>query len=337
MNRLQALASIASSVTRRALRRVRHGPLRPGWTVGFELAHATLASALRAKDAASIRARRELLDSMALVGPSLRRVERTQVDAGGVPATWVTPKAGAEETVLLYFHGGGYVLGSARFYQEPTARLALAAGMRVLVPDYRLAPEHPYPAALEDALAVWRWLRSTGVQPSRVVVGGDSAGGGLTLALLMALRDAGQPLPAGALLLSPWVDLSCAAPSHVELAPYDYLDREEILAWARCYAGELALTDPRLSVLNASLGGLPPLFVQVGEVELLRDPVLALAERAREAGVSVTLDLCAELPHVPSSLGMLFAPAREAGERAGSAVRRMLRPASAAPPAAAAG
>jgi acetyl esterase/lipase len=272
---------------------------------------------------------------MALVGPALRQVERAPVDAGGVPATWVTPKVGAGEPVLLYFHGGGYVLGSARFYREPTARLALASGMRLLVPDYRLAPEHPYPAAQEDALAVWRWLLGTGVAPSQVVVGGDSAGGGLALALLLALRDAGEPLPAGALLLSPWVDLSCSAPSHVECAPYDYLDRETVLRWARCYAGALELTDPRLSPLHAPLGGLPPLFLQVGGAELLRDPVLALAERAREAGVSVTLDVREELTHIPSALGVLFAPAREAGEHAGQAVRRMLGAVSDAPRAAA--
>jgi acetyl esterase/lipase len=237
---------------------------------------------------------------------------------------WVTPKAGAGETVLLYLHGGGYVLGSAQSYRATSSGLAVGTGVRVLVPDYRLAPEHPYPAALEDALAAWRWLRSTGVEPSRVVVAGDSAGGGLALALMGALVEAGEAPPAGAVLLSPWVDLACEAASHVDNAPYDMLTREALLEWSRFYAGALELADPRISPLHASLRGLPPLYVQVGGVELFRDAVCQFAERARAAGVPVTLDLYEDMPHVPCGLAAMSPRGREAFARTVAAVRRML-------------
>jgi acetyl esterase/lipase len=322
MDSLSFLARVCRTAVRVALRRVRHGPLRPGWTYAFETLIAVAGSVPPMRDAGSTLAFRRFMAKTAPSGPSSRVVTRTLVDAGGVPATWVTPVAGAGETVILYLHGGAYVVGSAEQYRGFTGRMAVDTGTRMLVPDYRLAPEHPYPAALEDALTAWRWLRSSGVEPSRVVVVGDSAGGGLALALLVALRDAGEPLPSGAVLLSPWVDLACEAPSHVENARYDLLTREQLLTWGRFYAGDLALADPRVSPLRASLRGLPPLHLQAGGVELFREPILELAERARAAGVPVTLDVREDLPHVPCGFGALTPGTREAYESAITAVRR---------------
>lgn len=333
MNRLSLMARLlptaVGTVARVALRRLRHGPLHPAWSPSFETYVALLVAMPRGLGVSvlereGIRKLRAFMEALPPPGPFLREVERTRVDAGGVPAVEVTPKAGTGGAVLLYLHGGGYTTGSPETYREATARIAVSTGMKVLVPDYRKAPEHPYPAALEDALVAWRWLRSTGVEASRVVVGGDSAGGGLALALLAALVEAGEPLPAGALLLSPWVDLACEAKSHEENARYDFLTAESLRVWGQLYAGELPLRDSRVSPLHASLRGLPPLHLQVGGAELFRDAVCELAERARAAGVPVTLDVCEAIPHVPFGFISLSQVARESSERALAAARRMV-------------
>src|ERR671924_648728 len=141
-------------------------------------------------------------------------VTSTPVDAGGVPAEWIVPPGAVETQVVLYLHGGGYVVGSVDIYRDLISRLARAAGARALGIDYRLAPEHPFPAAVEDATAAYRWLLASGVNPAAIAIAGDSAGGGLTLATLIALRQAGDPLPAAAVWLSPWVDLQGAGASH---------------------------------------------------------------------------------------------------------------------------
>lgn len=324
MDSLLLLPSLCGVALRTLVRRLRHGPLRPGWTYVFESFIAFAGSRPPMPDAASTQAFRRSMEKMAPAALPERVVKRTRVDAGGVPAQWMTPAAGAKDTVVLFLHGGAYVMGSAEQYRSFCGQLARDTGARLLVPDWRLAPEHPYPAGLEDALAVWRWLRSTGVEPSRVVLAGDSAGGGLALAMLVVLAEAGEPMPVGAALFSPWVDLACEAPSHVENAPYDFLNREQLLTFARFYAGALELKDPRVSPLRAPLRGLPPLFLQSGGVELFRDAVGELAERARAAGVPVTLDVCEHLPHVPCSFGAMVPSARGAYERAVAAVRRMV-------------
>lgn len=321
MSLLRTLRVAAPAAAGTALRRARSGPLRPGWSLPFEV---LVAACRRVSGSASLglQDRRALFEAMPASPRVLARVTRTPVEAGGVPAVWVEPRGSSSGPVVLYLHGGGYVLGSSHAYREVTARLAADSGARLLVPDYRLAPEHPYPAALEDALAAHDWLLRQGVGPERLVVAGDSAGGGLGLQLLLALREGSAPLPAGAVLLSPWVDLACAARSHVELAPYDYLSREVLRDWGRAYAGSLPLEEARVSPLRARLHGLPPLFLQVGGVELLRDAVVELAERARAAGVEVTLDVCAELPHVPSALGALHPEGRAAHARVAEALGR---------------
>lgn len=324
MDSLLLLPSLCGVAVRTLVRRLRHGPLRPGWTYVFESFIAFAGSRPPMPDAASTQAFRRTMEKMAPAALPERVVKRTRVDAGGVPAQWMTPAGGAKDTVVLFLHGGAYVMGSAEQYRSFCGQLARDTGARLLVPDWRLAPEHPYPAGLEDALAVWRWLRSTGVEPSRVVLAGDSAGGGLALAMLVALAEAGEPMPVGAALFSPWVDLACEGASHVENAPYDFLNTPQLLTFARFYAGGLELKDPRVSPLRAPLRGLPPLFLQAGGAELFRDSVLELAERARAAGVPVTLDVCEHLPHVPCSFGAMVPSARGAYERAVAAVRGMV-------------
>ena len=224
----------------------------------------------------------------------------TDVTAGGVPAHWLTAPGTDPGRVLLFLHGGGFELGSVRSDGELAARLGRAAGMRVLFPEYRLAPEHPFPAAVEDVLAAWRWLRADqGVSASSIAVAGDSAGGGLAVALLVATRDAGEELPAAAVLMSPTVDLTSSGASMTERADQDPISTPAML---RQFAADyLAGADPKTplaSPLFASLTGLPPLLIQVGTADLLLSDSERLATAATHAGVDVTLQIGEGLPHV---------------------------------------
>jgi monoterpene epsilon-lactone hydrolase len=225
-------------------------------------------------------------------------------NADGVSVEWIAAP-GADSGVMMYLHGGAYALGSINTARELAARLARATNTRALAVDYRLAPEHPYPAAVEDALTVYRWLLKE-VAPSRIVIAGDSAGGGLTLATLMALRDAGEPLPAGAVCLSPWTDLALTGDSIESRATADpILDSDSLAMYARYYAGERELSAPLLSPLYADFRGLPPLLIQVGTEEILLDDAVRCAKSAREAEVDVTLEIWDEMFHVFQTLPFL--------------------------------
>ena len=230
----------------------------------------------------------------------------SEVTAGGVPAHWLAAPGTEPGRVLLFLHGGGFELGSLRSDGELAARLGRASGMRVLFPEYRLAPEHPFPAAIDDVLAAWRWLRAgEGLSARSIAVAGDSAGGGLAVALLVAARDAGEELPAAAVLMSPTVDLTSSGASMTERADQDPLSTPAMLR--QFAAGYLAGADPATplaSPLFASLTGLPPLFIQVGTADLLLSDSERLAAAATRAGVDVSLHVGEGLPHVyPIMLG----------------------------------
>jgi monoterpene epsilon-lactone hydrolase len=248
-------------------------------------------------------------------------VRVTGVDAGGVFAHWLDAPGADAERVLLFLHGGGFELGSLRSDGELAARLGRASGMRVLFPEYRLAPEHPFPAAVDDVLAVWRWLRAEGQGARSIAVAGDSAGGGLAVSLLVAARDAGQELPAAGVLMSPTVDLTSSGASMTERVDQDPFSTPEMLR--RFAAQYLAGADPRTplaSPLFASLSGLPPLLILVGTADLLLSDSERLAAEAAEAGVDVTLEVGEGLPHVyPIMLGT--PEAAEATERMGKFLR----------------
>lgn len=244
-------------------------------------------------------------------------------DAGGVAAEWVAVPGVSAERVILYLHGGGYVMGSINSHRDLATRLSRAAAARVLLIDYRLAPEHPHPAAVEDAVAAYRWLLSTGAAASRLAVAGDSAGGGLTVATLVALRYGGTPLPAAGVCLSPWVDLEGIGDSMATKAAVDpMVQRDPLRKMAALY---LAGQDPRTPLaapLYANLSGLPPLLIQVGTAETLLDDSTRLAERARKAGVNVTLEPWEDMIHVFQAFAPILPEGREAIERIGAFVRQ---------------
>jgi len=245
------------------------------------------------------------------------------VDAGGVPAEWITTPGVVAERVIYYLHGGGYVLGSINTHREMVSRLSRAASARVLILDYRLAPENPFPAAVDDSTAAYCWLLSVGVDPARLVIAGESAGGGLTVATLVALRDAGESLPRAGICLSPWVDLECLGESMVTKAEIDpVLTRDSTLMWAKAY---LVDTDPRTplaSPLYADLTGLPLLLIQVGTAEVLFDDATRLADRARAASVDVILEPWDDMIHMWHSLAAILPEGQQAIDRIGEFIRQ---------------
>lgn len=227
------------------------------------------------------------------------------MSADGVPSHWLVPPAAEADRVLLYLHGGGWQLGSLHSHGELAVRLGRASGMRVLFPEYRLAPEHRFPAAIDDVRTVWRWLRRQGIDAASLAPGGDSAGGGLVVSLLVALRDAGEALPPAAVLMSPAVDLTCSGASMTERADEDPIFvPDQLRQLNTVYLAGADPETPLASPLFASLTGFPPLLIQVGSAELLLSDSERLAAAAAEAGVDVTLEVGEGLPHVyQSALG----------------------------------
>ncbi|MDC0679923.1 alpha/beta hydrolase [Sorangium atrum] len=276
--------------------RARRGPARPSWGFGFEW----VVRFLR-RDFAYVLDRpypdvRAELDARPYSQKAVRRVKRTDDTLKGVPAVWFEPPGAASRGVVLYLHGGSYLFGSTRTHADLMARLALASGARVVGIDYRLAPEHRYPAQLEDALAAFDALVERGHAPGELALAGDSAGGNLALVTQLAQRDRGAQARCAA-LISPWLDLTASSASAIANDSTDYGTREGLLRQARDFAGATPLDDPRLSPLHARLEGLASLFIQVGDAERLHDEGQELARRAREAGVDVTLDVLRDMPH----------------------------------------
>jgi len=243
------------------------------------------------------------------------------VDAGGVPAEFVSTPESDKGRVVYYLHGGGYVMGSIVTHRELASRLARAAKARVLLIDYRLAPENPFPAAVEDAVTGYRWLLSCGVKPERVVIAGESAGGGLTAATLVALKDRGEPLPAAAVCISPWADMECTGESLTTRADVDPLiQRDTLMEMAKIYLGGTEPCTPLASPIYADLSGLPPLLIQVGTAEVLYDDAARLAEKAKEAGVPVVFEPWEDMVHMWHSFASMLPEGQQAIERIGEFV-----------------
>jgi len=237
-------------------------------------------------------------ENFAKIFKPLGKVDITRVDAGGVPAAWIVPSGLETERVILYAHGGSYNSGSITSHIPLTGNIALATKARLLAIDYRLAPEHPFPGAIEDALSAYRWLLAEGIPPRHIAVAGDSAGGGLVLALLLALRDEGLPLPACAAGLSSWTDLTCSGDSWKANAKSDFmLKLIPTLKSAEIYLREADPRTPLASPLFGDLTNLPPILLQVGSDEIILSDSVLFAEKARSAGVDVTLNVWKDMQH----------------------------------------
>lgn len=268
---------------------------------------------------------RQNLEAMLAQVQLAPEVQVEKVTVAGRPAEWVNTPGVARDRALLYLHGGGYVIGSCEAYRDLASRLSHATGLRVLVIEYRLAPEYPFPAALQDAIAAYRWLGACGIKPEDIVVSGDSAGGGLAVATLLSLRDAGDVLPAAAVLLSPWTDLEETGASMTTRAAFDPLVSPKLLvANARHYAGQADRRHPLLSPIYADLDGLPPLLIHVGSDEVLLDDSLRLAERARAAGVEVTLQIWEGMWHVFQLFAATLPEGQQARDQIGDYIGRCL-------------
>lgn len=243
------------------------------------------------------------------------------VSAGGVPSEWIVPPGAADDRVILYLHGGGYVMGSINTHRAMIARIARAAQSRALALDYRLAPENPFPAAVDDATAAYGWLLAQGYEPGKIVISGDSAGGGLTLATLLALRDSGASLPAAAVPISPWADLEGTGASILTRAASDpMVDQESLLRMAKMYSGERDPKHPLLSPIHADYRGLPPMLIHVGDAEVLLDDSTRVTERARAAGVEVELEAWDDMFHVWHVFAKILPEGQRAIDRIGSYV-----------------
>jgi epsilon-lactone hydrolase len=288
---------------------------------GIDVVRAHLAK-LPPTESMTIEQRRAQYDKAERVFPTPADVTVDRVMAPMQPAEWLTPPGARGTAVVLYLHGGGYVIGSPRSHRHLAAALARASEARALLLDYRLAPEHPFPAALDDAVAAYEWVLAQGIDARRLVVAGDSAGGGLTVATLLALRDRGRPLPAAGVCISPWVDLTCSGASYTSKAAVDpIVTRDGVAVMAKAYVAAGDPKAPLVSPLFADLRGLPPLLVHVGSDEVLLDDALGLAERARRAGVDVTVEEWPAMIHV----WHWFQPMLEDAERATAVIGAFVR------------
>jgi epsilon-lactone hydrolase len=300
------------------LRRSRGKRLRPSWPFRFEV----IVELMRVHSKWLAKLEPEALRRAAndLAQPLPPNITLHLESIAGVPCTWFTRPDAAGE-MLVFVHGGAFVFGSAQQAKGNIAQLALRTRRRVVAPDYRLAPEQPWPAAPDDLALVYRALLDRGLSPQSIGVVGESAGAGVALSALQRLRDARIPLPSSCVLLSPAVDLCADSPSWASNRGVDYGDPSYILVWNRMYAGTHALTDPNVSPLRADCSGLPRLLVVAGTAELLVDDALALAAKARAAGVPTDLVLGEDMVHAYPAFGPL-APHAEA---AWQAIERFLR------------
>jgi monoterpene epsilon-lactone hydrolase len=250
----------------------------------------------------------------AAFGGSTAAVTCERVSAGGVDGEWISPADAPQDKAILYFHGGGFRVGSVTSHRDLIAQIALASGCRVLAINYRLAPEHRFPAARDDALATYGWMLDCGLKPDNIAFAGDSAGGNLALAAMLSLRERRLPLPVSAVLMSPWTDLVATGASYVSRAEADPIhQRPVILALAKNYlGGQGDPCDPLVSPLYADLVGLPPLLIQVGDRETVLDDSVMLADLARAVGVDVHLEVWDGMIHVFQMFGAELAEAQQA-------------------------
>lgn len=315
---------IGKKATSAALRRLVGRPRRQGWSWRYEWLADIMADGIPEGQTASVAHMRRSFERMGHV-PLPSDVTITPVREADLRGEWVRARGCRDNAAWLYLHGGAYVSGSLATHRFLVAELSRQAHTPILTIDYRLAPEFPYPAALVDAWSAYWHLLAAGFEPSRIIVGGDSAGGGLTIALMLALRDAGLPLPAAGVCLSPWTDLALTGRTLVSNHDFDYLKLPSIREVVPLILGD---ADPRRSTASpiyADLRGLPPLLIQSGTAEMLYDDAARLARRASEAGVRVQFEPWENMVHVWHFLFAVEPAARDAIASIGRFVRQQVK------------
>lgn len=320
--RVRSFASLLWSSWTVSVSRALHGPHLPGWTWSFEVATSfERAQGEAAFAKSSIADGRECLDALVLQAPLTRAGPVEDIaQTHPVKGHWYTPGQ-IRHATLLYLHGGGYAY-DAKAHRNFAALIAASAQARTFALDYRLSPEHAFPAQLDDALAAYHWLLGTGIPPEHLVVIGDSAGGNLTLALLLALRDQRQPLPALAICLCPWTDLTNAGKSMTENERHDWVTKRMADQWAAWFCGGRDPRDPLISPIGADLHGLCPLYIQAGTAEILYDMIVAFVDQARCQGCDVTFDAWEHMNHDFQAYGRILPQSQEALGKIAALVRR---------------
>ena len=277
------------------------------------MAREAVAGRLRGVDPSDFPAMRRAYDAFAENDPMPPMARQASITLGGVPCLGLLPEGASDDHAILWCHGGGFAMGSSRSHKGLASQVAGVAKVTAVIPDYRLAPEHKHPAALEDCLTAYIHLIREGVTPERIILAGDSAGGGLAVATALKLKEQGGPMPAGLMLLSPWIDLRNQGWSHAAKAQRDpFLTTNALAVRARGYLG-----DGNLAILEADMRGLPPTFIQTGEAEVLLSDSTALAERLGAAGAPVTLEIWPDMFHIFQARYSMLAQARQAIARLG--------------------
>lgn len=317
---MKAMKHLHSAVQ---IRRRFVGPRRPTWSSEFETLVTAFQLYSKVMPLVSLATKRKATDMVPPDPKGLDGVTSEKVTANGVPGEKFAFVGAEDDRVVYYLHGGGYVLGSIDSHRMLIGRIAQAAKANVFAVEYRLAPENPYPAQLEDAIAGYRYLLEQGVKPEKIVIAGDSAGGGLTMSTLLKLREDESPMPAGAALISPWTDITASGGSVRTHIKYDYINKASLKSCADMFAPGEDPKNPLISPLFADHRGLPPLLIQAGGCESLLDDSLRLATRAKAAGVSVELDIEADMIHAFHIFAFMAPEARRAIGRLGAFVQRV--------------
>jgi acetyl esterase/lipase len=279
------------------------------------VAREAVSGRLKGVDPADFPAMRRAYDAFAENDPMPEMATQSDIELDGVSALGLLPKDASGDHVVLWCHGGGFAMGSSRSHKGLASQVANIAKVAAVIPDYRLAPEHQHPAALDDCVTAYHSVVREGIRPDRVILAGDSAGGGLAVATAMRLREQGAQMPSGLLLLSPWVDLANRGWSHGAKANRDpFLTSSGLSVRAKQYLGE---GSSNLSILDSDLRGLPPAFIQTGEAEVLLSDSTALAERLGASGVPVSLEIWPDMFHVFQARYPMLSSARQAITRLG--------------------
>ncbi len=313
--RVRSAAEIGQSILKVSARRMLKGPRQPSWSwlveLNTEILKKHVTTAITMRDVGEARC---FLDSVVISSPALSGVDITPIVQEKFRGSWFTQKNAEAAVTVLYFHGGGYSF-YPRAYANFIALITLAAKARTFALDYRLAPEHRFPAQLEDALNAYRWLLETGVEPDKMIVAGDSAGGHLALTFLLAARDSKLPLPGLAIALSPATDFENAPAGIVHNQESDWIDRQMFKRWTAWFCDSTQSRDPLVSPLWADLRGLPPIYIQAGDCEILYDSIQAFADRARSQGGEIVLETWKGMNHVFQMFGPDVAQSADALQR----------------------